>query len=203
MSAPKSQPATWLAGLLLAAVSLPAAAQSYQSLPAIEFQTVAAEWISEYVEMRGDFRAEAAVASNVPAAIVDRHGRSLVRLDLARTPAETLIWLRRNGCERSCSGLIFRGQIGVSASTQRPALMLHSVTRPQPRPAAPAAAPAAPAAPSTPAAAPDPVQRDSQLEVIATPVKDADPDPSESKQAAAQPKPTRSSNEHADSPSPR
>lgn len=123
-------------------------AQSFEPLAAGDFATYGAELISEYLEIRGDFKAESAVGPSTPAAIVDRQGRHLVRLELARTPADTLRWLERNGCRNACRGLTFRGQVVVSATTRRPALMLLAVSRPAA--AAPAAIPPAPVA-ATPA----------------------------------------------------
>ncbi len=161
-------------GLLSALACAPALVQSHRSVSAADFPTHGSEWISDHVEIRGNLRAEAAVAAGVPASITDRSGRALVRLELARTPADTLRWLERNGCRTRCDGLIFRGQVVVSPATKRPALMLTSVSRPAPPPAPePAVAPAGPASSATPAAA--------------VPTDRASADPAQASRATAEP----------------
>ena len=140
-------------GLLSTLACAPALAQSHRSVSAADFPTYGSEWISDHVEIRGNLRAEAAVAAGVPASITDRSGRALVRLELGRTPADTLRWLDRNGCRTRCDGLIFRGQVVVSPATKRPALMLTSVSRPAQPPAPAAPRESAVASVATPASA--------------------------------------------------
>ncbi len=96
-------------------------AQGVTRLTPAEFQTRAAELISERVQVTGELRGTT---------LHDPRGSAQVRISLDRAPATTTRWLNDNGCRTRCSGVTLTGQIVVLPSTGRPALMISSASRP-------------------------------------------------------------------------